>query len=105
MRFNAFPDALHWLTENPHALVELTLVSDEYMTAEERKSLYDTHSGIVTLIPAVRNAKVLENEEPHLDLSLPIEELFKSYFKARHKQDPNEEIMQLFKEIRAEEKE
>ena len=48
-------EAIGWLTENPDSLVELTMATETYLTAEERKQLYAAHEGIVSLIPDVKN--------------------------------------------------
>jgi exonuclease SbcD len=97
-------DALSWLKEHPHCLVELTMVTDTFLTALERKQLYAAHSGIVTIIPEVPGATGLAGcPAPGIDLSRSMEELFRDYFKHEKGQDPNPEIMNLFTEILAEE--
>lgn len=101
-KFESVTDALAWLEDNQDALVELTIVSDDYMSAEERKLLYQSHEGIVTLIPEVRNKDILKSESSTIDLNQSVEELFENYFQAKFGQSPNEEIKALFKEIRAE---
>ena len=55
-RAEGIDEALLWLTENPDCLVELTMVTDIYLTAQERKQLSAAHNGIVTIIPEVKNA-------------------------------------------------
>lgn len=101
-KFDHVNEALVWLDANQHALVELTMVSDDYMSAEERKILYQSHDGIVMLIPEVRNKEILQSEGSTIDLNQSVEELFENYFRAKFGQSPNEEIIELFKEIRAE---
>ncbi len=97
-------DALSWLKEHPHCLVELTMVTDTFLTALERKQLYAAHPGIVTIIPEVPGATGLAGcPAPGIDLSRSMEELFHDYFKHEKGQDPNPEIMNLFTEILAEE--
>jgi exonuclease SbcD len=97
-------DALNWLTQNPDCLVELTLVTDTFLTAQERKQISTSHNGIVTIIPEVTN----QNEfaavnKKSIDLSKNINELFRDYFKHSKGQEPNAEIMELFTEILSEE--
>lgn len=95
-------EALAWLSINQDALVELTMVTDNFLTATERKALYAAHSGIVSLIPEVTNMELPdENKQKQIDLSQSMEELFRSYFRHEKGQDPNQEIMQLFNEILA----
>ena len=98
--FNSVEKAMDWLTENQNALVELTLESDSYLKAEERKRLYQSHQGIIHL-----NRKTLtepnsttENNQINLNQNLP--DLFKDYFKTKNNgQEPNDDIMNLLNEI------
>lgn len=108
LRFKAegIQEALSWLSENTEALVELTIVSDTFLTAAERRQLYETHSNIISIIPVVKNiGDLLSNSKATIDLNQSVEDLFKSYFASKHdNQEPNERIMSLFKEVLAEEK-
>ena len=79
-RFEDIEQALLWLKDNQEALVELTLISDNYMAADERKALYQAHNGIVAIIPEVRNQAVLKNERSSIDLNQSVEELFCKLF-------------------------
>lgn len=97
--------ALQWLAENPNALVELTLATDTFLTAVDRRNLHAAHPGIVAIIPEVANAENLfTTHHKQIDLSRSVEALFRDYFFHEKGQEPNEEIMQLFTEIMAEEK-
>ena len=99
-------DALEWLARNQTALVELTLVTDNFLTAMDRRRLNAAHEGIVSLIPEVTNRHELTGCPPsQIDLSQNMEALFRDYFTYEKRQSPNEEIMQLFNEILAEEDE
>ena len=106
-RAEGIDEAMLWLTENPDCLVELTMVTDTYLTAQERKQLTAAHNGIVTIIPEVRNsAEFQTGNRKAIDLTRNMEELFTDYFRHKNKgQEPNEEIMKLFAEILAEEDE
>jgi exonuclease SbcD len=108
LRFRAegIEEAIEWLSENTEALVELSIVSDTFLTAIERKLIYDTHSHIISIIPEVKNLNMLGySNKSNIDLSQTVEELFKSYFSSKNNdQEPNERIMSLFKEVLAEEK-
>ncbi|MBI4548379.1 MAG: exonuclease subunit SbcD [Ignavibacteriae bacterium] len=103
--FSSVIDAVRWLEANPNTLVELTIQSQTYLTAEERKGLYSAHDGIVDIIPLITTAD--QGKQPFLSpesLNKSVEELFRDYFKHETGQDPNEEIMTLLNEImRAEE--
>jgi exonuclease SbcD len=85
-------------------LVELTMVTDTYLTAQERKQLSAAHSGIVTIIPEVKNASEFSGgNKKSIDLTKTMEELFTDYFRHEKGQEPNAEVMKLFTEILAEE--
>ena len=47
--FNSIELAVLWLKEHQNALVEITLEMDTYLKADEKKSLYDNHNGIVNI--------------------------------------------------------
>ena len=100
--FVSIEEATAWLEENPHVWVELTLELKEYLRAEDRKLLYNTHQGIVFLIP-----KLLFSTEHTLTAELSLQDinfenitpLFESYFKYRNGGiAPNKEILDLFHE-------
>ncbi|WP_028295444.1 metallophosphoesterase family protein [Olivibacter sitiensis] len=104
-RFSSVEEALLWLGENPEALVELTMVSGDFMSADDRRRLLQSHNGIVTIIPEVTHKAHVGNERQAIDMNLRMEELFAQYFEHRYGQEPNEELLALFKEVRAEENE
>lgn len=102
-RFETVQEALDWLRQHSDALVELTLVTPDYLKAEDRKALFQNHEGIVSLIPEIKRAQEEKEESQGVDLSQNMDELFVQYFKSRFNgQAPNEDIMNLFKEIKAE---
>ncbi len=102
-KFEGVDAALIWLNENPEALVELTLETDQYLTAEDRKRLINAHDGIITIIPEVKNMDLASNGVKGIDLSQNIEELFIQFFQHNQLgQLPNAELLELFKEVRAE---
>ncbi len=93
-------NAVNWLTENPHTFVELTLESTTFLTADERKLLYQSHNGIVYLIPKIKNQEFAENSIHEINLNQNIETLFQDYFKSKNGgQEANEDLMNLFNEI------
>jgi exonuclease SbcD len=105
-RAQGVEEALEWLLANTDALVELTLVTDTYLTAMERRQLNAAHSGIVAIIPEVANADNLStHHEKQIDLTQSMEDLFRDYFQHEKGQAPNDDIMQLFTEILAQEEE
>ncbi|WP_320168058.1 exonuclease subunit SbcD [Mangrovibacterium marinum] len=102
-RVEGIEKALEWLTENQDALVELTLVTDTFLTAKERRQLSAVHPAIVAIIPEVTNADMLVSvHQKQINLNQSMEELFRDYFKHEKGQEPNDDLMNLFTEILAE---
>ena len=105
-RAEGIEEALLWLTQNQESLVELTMVTDTYLTAQERKQLNGVHNGIVTIIPEVKNATGLTSgTKKSIDLTKNMDELFTNYFRHVKGQDPNAELMSLLTELLAVEEE
>ena len=104
-RADGIEEALSWLTENQDCLVELTVVTDTYLTAMERKQLSAVHSGIVAVIPEVKNGVEHSVSGKGIDLSKNMNELFVDYFRHGKGQEPNDEMIKLFAEILAEDEE
>ncbi|AHW58561.1 DNA repair exonuclease [Draconibacterium orientale] len=103
-RAEGMEDALDWLSENQEALVELTLVTETYLNATDRKQLNKAHAGIVSIIPEVTNPdNLVGNQQKQIDLSRSMEELFRDYFMHEKGQEPNDDLKNLFTEILAEE--
>ena len=103
-RAEGLEEALQWLGENQDALVELTLVTETFLTAMERRKLNAAHPGIIAIIPEVTDAESLVgSQQKQINLSQSMEALFRDYFKHEKGQEPNEELMNLFTEILAEE--
>ncbi len=88
------------MSENQEALVELTIESDDFLTANERKKLYEHHPNIISIIPIIAS-ELADNEQNNaVDLSKNMRELFKDYFSYKNDgQNPSDDIMQLFDEI------
>lgn len=99
--FEDLESAKQWLLENTDSLVEITLKMDNYLKADEKKSLYDIHQGIINIIPRVNLKKgEIASEKNNINLNDDLPELFKQYFSSRNAgQNPNSELMDLFNEI------
>lgn len=98
--FDSVEKTIEWLNENPYSLVELTLESETFLKAEERKMIYQSHNGIVHLIPKVKNQEFSENKLQEINLNQDIQLLFNDYFKSKNGgQEANEELIDLFNEI------
>lgn len=98
-RFESIEDAVVWLKEKSDALVEVTIVSDEFLSIQERQQLHKAHTGIISIIPEVRNKEFRLNTKGVIDLSKSMEQLFIDYFRHQKGQEPNDDLIQLFKEI------
>ena len=97
--FDNIEQAVNWLEKNQDYLIELTIISDDFLKAEERKRLRNANEHIVNIIPMVKLAnKQVENVES-IDINKNINELFTDYFKHKKGQAPNNDLMNLFKEI------
>ena len=98
--FDCIEKTVEWLTENQDTFVELTLESETFLKADERKRLYQTHTGIVHLIPKVKNQELNENQLRDINLNQDIQSLFGDYFKSKNGgQEANDELINLFNEI------
>ncbi|AZA82059.1 exonuclease sbcCD subunit D [Chryseobacterium lactis] len=98
--FTSVEDTIQWLKENPNTFIELTLESETFLTVDERKLIYQSHNGIVHLIPKVKNRELMEGANHEINLSQDIDILFRDYFKSKNGgQEANEELMNLFNEI------
>ncbi|MFA7448568.1 MAG: exonuclease subunit SbcD [Weeksellaceae bacterium] len=98
--FDSVETAIEWLKENPNTLVELTLESDDFLKAEDRKRIFNAHDGIIFLIPKVKSVSNSKEEKVSLNLNQDIRVLFQDYFKSKNaNQEPNEDLMNLLNEI------
>ncbi len=92
--------ACEWLHQNPDCLVELTLITDDFISAQDRKKLHNAHSGIITLIPEVKQGdQEAKDQASTIDLQKDMTELFRDYFAYKQGQNPDETMMNLFREI------
>ncbi|WP_066440214.1 exonuclease SbcCD subunit D [Chryseobacterium sp. CCH4-E10] len=98
--FDNIGKTVEWLTANQDTFVELTLESETFLTADERKRLYQSHNGIVHLIPKVKNLELSKNHLHDINLNQDIQSLFRDYFKSKNGgQEANDELINLFNEI------
>jgi exonuclease SbcD len=99
--FDSVDEALVWLDQNPDALVELTLVSDEFLKSEDSRRIHAAHEGILDIVPQLRNrtfsvgSEAAEVADPELDKMT----LFTSFFKQKKGLEPSDELKELFHEI------
>jgi exonuclease SbcD len=99
--FSSTEEALQWLQQNPNTFVELTLISDTYIDAPTKKALLKAHDGIVGIIPKIvgEAGEVNSTQTRRINLQQSREALFRDYFKERKGQEPNNDLMELFREI------
>lgn len=99
-KFASVNDCVAFLQENPNSLIELTLETDDYLKAEDRQKIFQSHDGIVYLIPIVKSIDNKDEIEPSINLNLDERALFQSYFQSKNNGlKPNEELMNLLNEI------
>jgi exonuclease SbcD len=97
--FQGIDEAIIWLGEHSDDLIELTIISDNYLEATDKKRLTEAHSGIIQIIPQIKRSEESEAAS-EIDLSLSIEKLFGEYFKTKNKgQEPSEGLMEVFREV------
>ena len=98
--FDSVENTVTWLLENQDTLIELTLESETFLKAEDRKLIYQSHPGIIHLIPKVKNQEFNEKQLHEINLNQDIQSLFQDYFKSKNNgQQANEDLMKLFNEI------
>jgi len=98
--FDDIAECVGWLSDNRDALVELTLRSTTFLKAEDRRLIYQTHPGIVYLIPVVQQEETNAPDTKEIRLTEDISTLFKDYFRSKNaNQAPNDDILDLFREI------
>ncbi|OOG78453.1 exonuclease subunit SbcD [Algoriphagus sp. A40] len=99
-KFDNLPETLQWLEDNPYCFVEITYETEESIDASTRKAIMKAHDGIVSLIPQIKNPAGQESFQLHVDdLSKDVESLFRMFYQSEKGQEPNPEILILFKEI------
>jgi exonuclease SbcD len=99
-RFTDVPSAIDWLQQNPDTIVELTLETENYLTADERRQIAAAHPRIIGPIPFVKNTDTAETEDKEaIRLDDDLTTLFKNYFRSRYNQEPNDELMAQFAEV------
>lgn len=99
--FDNIDDAVIWLQENQNTLVELTIISETFLTPSELKQLHAVHDGIIFIIPIVNNKnQKLGDTKTELDLTQNVQTIFEEFYKVKKKGlNPSEELLNIFKEI------
>lgn len=102
-RFLSTEAALEWLLQHQNCFVEITVVSNTYLSAATRKQLNDAHPRIVNIIPEIITAESVNenNEAIKIHQQKTPEEFFIEFFKYKTGQSPNENLIAIFKEAMA----
>jgi len=100
VKFDELVPALQWLEENPYCFVELTYETEHSIDAATRKALMKAHDGIVNLIPQIKNPLGQPNYSLQVaDLGKDMTTLFTLFYQSEKGQEPNAELLDLFKEV------
>lgn len=100
MTFNNILDATNWLEKNKDCWVELTIVSDNYLSHSDKQMLYDASNKIVAIIPQVNTTSdTLSAGSLISSIRTDKTALFMSYFTKMKGGEPDQSLIDLFKEI------
>src|SRR5690606_2432494 len=97
--FSDLPTTLAWLEENPYCFVEITYATDEAVDASTRRAIMRAHDGIVSLIPQLTQEQLAGYDLQAEDLNQDMLTLFSRYYQSAQGLPPNEEVLNLFKEV------
>ena len=97
--FTEVEPAVEWLSENREAYTELTMRTQTFLTSEQLRALREASPLLLNIIPEPEEARAVGEERREIDLSRSVEELFVDFFKKENGQEPNEEIIELFREL------
>ncbi|TAE73106.1 MAG: exonuclease subunit SbcD [Bacteroidetes bacterium] len=91
--------SLEWLKENENAIVELTITTEDFLSASEKQMLTNAHKNLHTLSSYIKS-KNGENQAAETGkMNKNIEELFEEYYKVKKQSTPSHSLMDLFKEL------
>lgn len=92
--------ALQWCWEgkDPNAWIDLEILTDRVLTADEYKAIRSMHPGIINIRPRIRSeeAEAMSTESRE---GRKIDELFRDYYKYRMGVDIPDELMEAFLEL------
>jgi exonuclease SbcD len=75
-------------------------LTEESIDAATRKAILKAHDGIVNLIPQLRQGTGQTQDELRAeDLSRDMESLFRLFYTSEKGQEPNADLVDLFKEV------
>lgn len=91
--------AVEWLRQNQNVYAEIYLELNEFLRSEDHRRLREAHPRLVQIIPQIKKELQKTHWREAIDLRQSVEELFINYFKYSTNQEPNEEILNEFREI------
>ena len=97
-KFSGIAEAEKWLKKNPDVYVEMTIVSDDFIRSSDKNRLMDIHEGIIAVIPEIDMDDSWAKAK-NIDLDKDITQLFSDYFEYRQGITPNDQILELFREV------
>ena len=98
--FDQLTPAIEWLEAHPYCFVELTFVTEHSIDAGTRKAILKAHDGIVNLIPQIKNPSGRDDFSLQAeDLNKDMESLFRLFYESEKGQEPNAELLEIFKEV------
>lgn len=98
--FDDLAETLQWLEQNAYCFVEITFVTEHSIDAAKRKAIMKAHDGIVSLIPQIKNPQGQESLSLKVeDLGKDMVTLFNMYYKSEKGQEPNADLIGIFKEV------
>ena len=92
--------ALEWCEEgrDPNAWIDLEILTDRVLTADEHKAIRSMHPGIINIRPRIRSEEV-GVFSPESREGRKIDELFRDYYRYRMGTDIPDELMEAFLEL------
>lgn len=98
-----FPDvaaAVEWLRQNQDGYVELSIETEQYISAEDRKLLLAAHPRVVGPIPVFKDQGRMEAAQARkIDLGRGMEALFRDYYLREKGEEASADIMALLREV------
>ncbi len=91
--------SLEWLKENKNAIVELTITTEDFLTANEKQILTNAHRNLHTLSSYIKSETGQNIGTDIGKMDKNIEELFAEYHKIKKQSLPSDSLMDLFKEL------
>ena len=98
-RFEDLDGAISWLEDHQNTYVELTMVTEDYLSVSDKKRLHKAHSGIVSIIPEIIQTSEIQKVKDSIDLTKDIKSLFIDYFQYRKGHPPTPELLDVLDEI------